>query len=546
MSWLMGLVLGAAIKVTVVAAAALCAASVLRGRSAAVRHWILAIAVCCAVVMPLLQFVVPAWHLQTVSDGGGVLTTIQDVPVAATDAAVPATAPLLQRAALTAGRLWLAGIAVNLLVLLTGLARLAWLACRSTPIVEGPWHDAAQRLARAYGLRKPVALLETPHASLLATWGLFRPRIILPAAARGWSLDRIRIVLGHELAHVRRRDWLVQMAAEALAAVYWFNPVVWLLRRRINQESEQAADDAVLGLGVNGDTYATELVDLARTLVTPSFMPAPSIARQSSLERRIRAMLNAHLNRTPLTRTACAVAIAALAALSVPLAGLGAQSGPASLSGTVVDQRSGVMPNLLLTMTNAATSAKAQAKTDGSGRYSFAALAAGTYNLETASAGFKMLRANVTLNAGENATRDLMLQVGSLEETITVTSNGHNLDSPPAPLPRRAPLAVPAYDPAKHRCSSVTTGGCIEPPMKLVDVRPVYPWNHRDVEGVVVLAARIGADGLVKTITPQSAPGPDFAQSAIDAVSQWQFSPTYLGGQAIEVDMKVTINFKVQ
>jgi TonB family protein len=204
------------------------------------------------------------------------------------------------------------------------------------------------------------------------------------------------------------------------------------------------------------------------------------------------------------------------------------------------------MPNLTLTMTNAATSAKAQVKTDGSGRYSFTELAAGTYNLETATAGFRTLRASVTLGAGESATRDIILQVGSLEETITLTSDGHNLDSAPAPQARRTPLPVPAYDPSKHRCSAVTTGGCIEPPTKLVDVKPVYPWNHREVEGVVVLAARIGADGLVKTITPQSAPGPEFAQSAIDAVSQWQFSPTYLGGQAVEVDMKVTINFRVQ
>jgi beta-lactamase regulating signal transducer with metallopeptidase domain len=94
------------------------------------------------------------------------------------------------------------------------------------------------------------------------------------------------------------------MAAEALAAVYWFNPLVFWLRRRLVQESEQAADDAVLGLGVNGGAYASELVDLARSLVTPSLLPAPSIARRSNLDRRIRAMLNTQLNRTPITRTA--------------------------------------------------------------------------------------------------------------------------------------------------------------------------------------------------------------------------------------------------
>ena len=94
-------------------------------------------------------------------------------------------------------------------------------------------------------------------------------------------------MLGHELAHVRRRDWVAQMAVEVLTAVYWFNPFVWILRRRIRLESEQAADDAVLSLGVNGGAYASELVDLARTLVAArpafSFVPAPTMAHQATI-----------------------------------------------------------------------------------------------------------------------------------------------------------------------------------------------------------------------------------------------------------------------
>ncbi|HMD36777.1 MAG TPA: M56 family metallopeptidase, partial [Vicinamibacterales bacterium] len=379
MSWLSGFVLGATIKVTIVAAIALCAASLLRRRSAAVRHWVLAIAVVCGAVMPFLQFVVPSWHLATVTDADGVLATIQDLPVAATDAGTPHAAPLIERAAPLVGNVWLLGIGVSLLVLLTGLARLAWIASRATPISDGPWHDAAAELTRAYGLRRSVALLHAPNTSLLATWGFVRPRILLPAPARDWTVDRIRVVLGHELAHVERFDWITQMAAEVLCAVYWFNPLVFWLRRRLVQESEQAADDAVLRLGVNGGAYASELVDLARVLVMPSFVPAPSIARQSSLERRIRAMLNTHLNRTPITRTACALVVVALAAVTVPLAGFGAQSGPASLSGTVVDERGGVIPRLALAVTSVSTKGRTEGRTDDSGRFAFTGLSAGSY-----------------------------------------------------------------------------------------------------------------------------------------------------------------------
>ena len=109
---------------------------------------------------------------------------------------------------------------------------------------------------------------------------------MLPADASDWPEDRIRIVLGHELAHVRRGDWLVQMAAELVRSVYWFNPLVWIACRRLRLESEQACDDAVLKMGVEGSAYATELVDLASAFDSRHgrcFFPAPpSPVRQAS------------------------------------------------------------------------------------------------------------------------------------------------------------------------------------------------------------------------------------------------------------------------
>src|SRR5207247_2306166 len=163
------------------------------------------------------------------------------------------------------------------------------------------------------------------------------------------------------------------------------------------------ADGAVLGLGVTGSAYAGELVDLARSLVASFYIPAPSMARQSSLERRIRAMLNRDLNRTPITWSACAVVVIALAAITVPLAGFGGQTGLASFSGSLVDQLGGVMQNVTVTMTNAATGATTADKTDARGRFAFADVTPGSYTVAAGPAGFAPLRAAVTLHAGENA-----------------------------------------------------------------------------------------------------------------------------------------------
>ena len=139
--------------------------------------------------------------------------------------------------------------------------------------------------------------------------------MLLPAGAAGWTHDRIRIVLAHELAHATRADWAVQALAELLRAIYWFNPLFWLASRRLRRESELACDDAVLGAGVEPPEYASQLVAIARELSAerPAWVPAAAIVGPSHFERRITAMLNARLNRVPpstFRRIATAVAIA--------------------------------------------------------------------------------------------------------------------------------------------------------------------------------------------------------------------------------------------
>ena len=144
-------------------------------------------------------------------------------------------------------------------MLLVGFGRLTWLASRAEPLRHGAWRDLAQDIARQYGLRRPVVLLQSDHPTLLVTWGWLRPKVILPAGARDWTADRVRVVLCHELAHIRRGDWAAQMTAELLRSVYWFNPLIWIASRRLRRESEQACDDEVLNLGIDGPEYARHL-----------------------------------------------------------------------------------------------------------------------------------------------------------------------------------------------------------------------------------------------------------------------------------------------
>ena len=86
------------------------------------------------------------------------------------------------------------------------------------------WTHPAEAIAGQYGLSGPVALLLSAHPSLIVTWGLRRPKVVLPAVAASWPDERVRIVLFHELAHVRRGDWLVLLGAEVVKCVVLVQP----------------------------------------------------------------------------------------------------------------------------------------------------------------------------------------------------------------------------------------------------------------------------------------------------------------------------------
>ena len=98
---------------------------------------------------------------------------------------------------------------------------------------------------------------------------------------------------------------------------------------------------------------------------------------------------------------------------------------------------------------------------------------------------------------------------------------------------------------ANDPCSQSVVGGCIKQPIKLWDVRPIYPPRYRDAgtAGSVELEARIGTDGLVKEVGLAEPGDADFASAAATAVRQWRFSQTRLDGVPVEVRMHVSVSF---
>jgi hypothetical protein len=129
--------------------------------------------------------------------------------------------------------------------------------------------------------------------------------VLLPDEAAAWPLDRLRAVLLHEMAHVRRRDWPGHRLADLVCALYWFHPLVWPLARRLRAESEAACDDRVLALGVPAPDYARHLLDVARALGPAAVPPAAiAMARTARLEGRLTMILDPRRPRRAPTRRA--------------------------------------------------------------------------------------------------------------------------------------------------------------------------------------------------------------------------------------------------
>lgn len=206
--------------------------------------------------------------------------------------------------------IWIAGIVGALARLLAGLATVAL------------W----TRRARHLNQTQPPHVLISDLAPTPLTWGLFRPVILFPACSMEWSADQMDLALRHEQAHVARYDWLWQMLAHAMNAVFWFHPLVWLASAELRREAESATDDLVLASGVDAADYAEQLVRVARFLSATPLASIPTLplavvpmARSRILESRVREILDPRRRRGQASLvTRAAVAVLACACL-VPL-----------------------------------------------------------------------------------------------------------------------------------------------------------------------------------------------------------------------------------
>ncbi len=136
------------------------------------------------------------------------------------------------------------------------------------------------------------------HASRAVTvpiaLGAKDPAILLPATWQSWDDWKLRAVLAHELAHIRRGDWLVTVAASVNRSIFWFHPLAWWLERRLSALAEDACDEAALLSTGDAPRYAGTILEFAAALQESGGrlgQPGVAMARSSNVSRRIDRIL---------------------------------------------------------------------------------------------------------------------------------------------------------------------------------------------------------------------------------------------------------------
>jgi ankyrin repeat protein/beta-lactamase regulating signal transducer with metallopeptidase domain len=275
---------GAAIAV--VAALAL---RLLRHRPAEWRYATASAALLAMLVAPFITF---AFYAETGALTLWVLRGLNSAATAASEASTAGVEVWTQRIVFV----WLVGVVV-LLARLAGGWLLSRRVLRSAAAVVTPVVVEALSRARAgLNFHKKVRLLSGEHIESPIVVGWVRPAILLPASAlTGLSSDHLLAILAHELAHIRRHDFLVNGVQRAVECVLFYHPAVWWISGRMRVERERCCDD--LAVSVCGDrmVYVRALVALENARVATPILALPTAG--AGVADRVRRILGRGVNR---------------------------------------------------------------------------------------------------------------------------------------------------------------------------------------------------------------------------------------------------------
>ena len=291
------------LKSTVIIATGLLIVWAYRSARASIRHLCLTCAFAVMLLLPLTALTAPSLRFEIAAPKTEIAATqlvqgpvdiVQNNQTSSTNIGTSTAAVTTFSWRKLLWLVWALGAAILLTRLAISLGRLRLIRRAGIPSLE--LNQTMRSLTSSAGMRRRVEVLQHDDIEVPFTSGFLRPVIFLPRDASTWSELELQRVLVHELEHIKRGDWLVQVLVRTVCAFYWFQPLVWIAWRQICLEAERACDDAVV-IGTERTAYAEQLVNLAKRLSHTLAPPVLSMANRSDLSRRVSAILDQHQAR---------------------------------------------------------------------------------------------------------------------------------------------------------------------------------------------------------------------------------------------------------
>lgn len=187
---------------------------------------------------------------------------------------------------------------------------------------QNNWCRAIDYHRTRFWMSTHVELRHSHHINSPMTWGIINPVILVPSSALNWDDALIESTVLHELAHIKRGDWLTQQLAWCVCAIYWINPLSWRSLNCLHAHAETAADDMALRAGVKKSHYAENLLSVAKKICqhrTENYAALSMAAKGSELSTRITAILNPKGIHTPVSSKPLLLALALIFLFLLPL-----------------------------------------------------------------------------------------------------------------------------------------------------------------------------------------------------------------------------------
>jgi uncharacterized protein (TIGR03435 family) len=222
---------------------------------------------------------------------------------------------------------WLAGVLLLLARVAAGWWRVRRLHQTALKAIRSTWQHAADRIAGRLGLARVIRVVELSAVDVPFVVGCLRPIVVLPIAALSQlNAAQVEAILAHELAHVRRHDYLVNLMQTVAETLLFYHPAVWWLSARIRDEREHCCDDVAVAVCGDAAGYAAALTELEAW--RNGELSLAAAATGGSLLNRVRRILHVEISDDSRT-SAVTVGLAALAVAATVGVNIVAQSAPA-------------------------------------------------------------------------------------------------------------------------------------------------------------------------------------------------------------------------